>query len=414
MLRLAAQSLYSRRFTAALTVLSIGLAVALLLGVERVREQARDGFASTVSGVDVIAGARTSGQNLLLTSVFHAGTPTNNLSWASYRWLASRPSVAWSVPLALGDSHRGYRVAGTGTELFTHFRYGRDRSLQFAVGRRFDAADEVVLGAEVARRLNYRLEHKLVLSHGSGELGLVQHAANAFRITGILAPTATPLDRAVLVPLDGLDVIHAETASDDPLQQALGGAGVAAPAARSVSAVLLGLRQRTAALTLQREINEYPSEPLTAILPGVSLLELWQTLSTLEQSMRLISALVVAVGLTGMMTALLTSFDGRRRELAILRSVGAGPRHIVSLICAEAAFLAALGILLGNVLLYAGLAAAREWLARRLGLELGFGAPQQDEWWQMAAVLLAAIVVALVPAIRAYRQSLADGLTFRS
>ena len=121
-LTLAGKSLWNRRLTSALVVCSIALSVALLLGVERLRTQARASFANTVSGVDLIVGARGGSINLLLYSVFRIGDPTNNVSWASYRAWAAHPQIAWTVPLSLGDSHRGFRVLGTTRDYFQLYR----------------------------------------------------------------------------------------------------------------------------------------------------------------------------------------------------------------------------------------------------------------------------------------------------
>ena len=165
-LELAIKSLRNRKFTSALTVLSIALAVVLLLGVERIRQEARESFASTISGTDLIVGARSSPVHLLLYSVFRIGNATNNVRWDTYRALASRPEVAWTIPLSLGDSHRGFRVLGTTPDYFTHFRYARDRKLELVQGVPFTEAHDAVLGAEVADALGYHLGQSIVIAHG--------------------------------------------------------------------------------------------------------------------------------------------------------------------------------------------------------------------------------------------------------
>jgi putative ABC transport system permease protein len=120
--RLALRSLGNRRLTAILTILSIGLSVALLLGVEKVRSGARESFANTISGTDLIVGARGGGVQLLLYSVFRIGNASNNITWKSFQDVAARPEVAWIVPLSLGDSHRGFRVLGTTRDYFERYR----------------------------------------------------------------------------------------------------------------------------------------------------------------------------------------------------------------------------------------------------------------------------------------------------
>ena len=437
-LGLAWKSLCNRRTGAVLTVLSIALSVALLLAVERIRAQSRDSFTASVSGTDLIAGARTSPLHLLLYSVFHVGNATSNIGWASYREIAARPEVSWIIPLSFGDTHRRYRVIGSTVELFEHFRYGRDRRLTFATGSAFAAEDEAVLGAEVAAALGYSVGSEIVLSHGAGEVGFVDHAEHPVRVRGILARSGTPMDRAVFVSLDAIAEIHAEQGEPefDPLAQALreheragdehrheqhavsglgAGAGKHPPdsAAPAVSALLIGLKQRSAALALQRAINEMPQEALIAILPGATLLELWDMLGTLERTLMLVSVLVVAVGLAGMVVALLAGLHERRREMAVLRSVGARPAQILALILGEATLITAAGIVLGLVLLYAAQFGASTWLEQRLGLYLTLHAPSAAEWLLMACVLAAGVLVALIPALRSYRQSLADGMTIR-
>jgi putative ABC transport system permease protein len=431
-LALAIKSLRNRSFTASLTVLSIALAVALVLGVERIRHQARDGFANTVSGTDLIVGARTSPVNLLLFSVFRIGNASNNISWSSYRTVAERPEVAWSIPLSLGDSHRGFRVLGTTHEYFEHFRFAGDHTLELARGTEFEKPHDAVLGAQVAQTLGYELGTQFVIAHGSGEVELSLHKDKPFRVVGVLARTGTPVDRAIHVPLAGIDAIHApETAAaQDPLAAAVQSAGAKHHAHgaghdhadrghsadvpnQPISAFLVGLKSRGQALSIQRLVSEYPSEPLTAILPGVALLEVWETVAAAERTLLIVSVLVVVVGLAGMLVALLTGLNERRREMAVLRSVGARPSHVFGLIMGEAVFLTLLGIALGVAALYIALLAGQPWLESRLGLFFGLGWPSLHEFGIIALVGAAGALVGLVPAYRIYRFSLADGMTLR-
>ena len=420
---LAWKSLRNRRGTAALTVASIALAVALLLAVERIREQTRQGFASTVSGIDLIVGARTSPVHLLLFSVFRIGDATNNLRFETYRAVASWPDVAWTIPLSLGDSHRGYRVVGTTNDYFEHFRFGGDRRLEFTAGHRFAEENDAVIGADVAASLRYALGQSIVLAHGSGDVAFALHSEHPFRVAGILAPTGTPVDRAIHVPLEGFDALHTEkSAASDPLASALAGKeranehrhgahedGDDAP----ISAFLVGLRARNSALSMQRRINEFPGESLTAILPGVTLLELWSIVGVAERALLAVSALVVVVGLAAMLIALLTSLNERRREMAVLRSVGARPAHVFGLLVGEATLLTALGLAMGIAVFYVGLSIAKPLLASRLGLFIDIGLPSPYEWGFIMAVAIAGCAIGLVPAYRIYRYSLSDGMTIR-
>jgi putative ABC transport system permease protein len=430
-LTLAIKSLRNRRLTAGLTVLSIALAVMLLLGVERIREEARDSFTSTLSGTDLIVGARSSPVHLLLSSVFRIGNATNNLTWDTYQVLAQRPEIAWTIPISLGDSHRGFRVLGTTQDYLDHYRFARDRRLELAEGRPFAGSHDAVLGAEVSSSLGYRLGQTIVIAHGAGDVSFSLHKDQPFRVVGILARTGTPVDRTVHVTLEGIDAVHAGGGelANDPLAAAMRAAeatsmhehdrpvghdhGLTSGSERTLTAFLVGLKSRGAALSVQRVINEYPEEPLTAILPGVTLQEVWEIVGAAEKTLFVVSAMVVAIGLAGMLVALLTSLNERRREMAILRSVGARPTHIFTLILGEAAFLTLVGIAVGVVGLYLGLVIGHPWLESRLGLFVAIDWPSAHELSLMALVAGAGALIGLVPAYRIYRYSLADGMTIR-
>ena len=418
LIRLALASLANRRFTALLTVFAIALSVCLLLAVERVRTEVRNSFASTISGTDLIVGARSGSINLLLYSVFRIGNATNNIRWDSFEHIAQHPKVKWAIPISLGDSHRGYRVMGTNLDYFAHFQYGRNQALALASGRAFaDDPFEVVLGAEVAEALHYQLGEQIVLAHGAATISLVKHDDKPFTVVGILQRTGTPVDRTLHINLTGMTALHVDWQNGMP---AHGAGRVSVDQARNmdlqptaITAVLLGLKSKIATFSVQREINEFRGEPLLAILPGVALQELWSLMGSAEQALFVISLFVVLTGLIGMLTAILTSLNERRREMAILRSVGARPWHVASLLLVEAFSLAAAGVVLGVSLLYLGIAVAQNSLQANYGIWLPLALPSRYECSLLGAILAAALLMGAIPAWRAYRQSLADGLSIR-
>lgn len=409
---LAIKSLRNRRFSVALTALSIALSVMLLLGVERIRSEVRASFTSTISGTDLIVGARSGPVQLLLYSVFRLGDPTQSIAFESYEALARHPQVAWTIPLSLGDSHRGYRVLGTTHAYFEHFRYARERGLQLESGRLFSDALDAVLGAEVAAKLGYRPGDRIVVAHGAGEVSFVEHADTPFRVAGILRRTGTPVDRAIHVQLSGIEAMH-DGFDEDGRQDERPRAHAHEDEPEKISAFLVGLKSRSAAPAMLRLINEYPAEPLSAIMPAVALQELWQLVGVAETALLVVSAFVLAVGLAGLLTALLSSLDERRREMAVLRSVGARPVHVFGLIVGEAGFITLAGAVLGFALLYLLQAAAQPVLAAKLGLFMPLAWPAWGELALLAAVCAAGILIGIIPGARIYRYSLADGMTIR-
>ena len=417
LVRLAWRSLMNRWPTALLTVLAVAASVALLLGVEKVRTGARESFADTISGTDLIVGARAGDVQLLLYAVFRIGNATANMTWESYEDLAARPEVAWIVPISLGDSHKGFRVMGTDNGYFDHYRFRRDRSLAFTAGGPFQDLFDTVVGADVAERLGYRLGDPIVISHGIGDVSFVDHADKPFRISGILAKTGTPVDRTVHISLEGLEAVHVDWQGGARMP----GPGISADQARTmelrpkaVTAAMIGLRSRLDSFKLQRFVNEYPEEALAAVLPGVALQQLWGLVGVAETALGAVAAMVVVTALLGMATMVLATLNERRREMAILRSVGATPAHIMGLLLAEAALLVAAGAVLGMIVTYASLAVLQPLLDKRYGLFLELAPPGGSDLLSLALVLLGGVAAGLLPAWRAYRLSLADGMTVRT
>lgn len=396
LLKLSRSSLWSRRGTAGLCVLSIAISVFVLLAVEFVRQEARESFGRTLAGTDLIVGARGGQLNLLLYSVFRIGEPTNNIRWDSYQAIAADAAVAWTVPLSLGDSHRGFRVLGTTAAYFEHYRYGAGRALAVDAGVFEFAERGAVIGANVAAKLGYTTGSPVVLAHGTGGVSFRQHSAYPFTVTGILARTGTPVDDTVHVSLAAIDEIHAGFNARSVRR---------GEAERTITAFLVGLNSRMLAFRLQRQINEFAGEPLQAILPGVALAQLWRMLGSLENVLRVISGLVLLSAFLGMSTMFLASLRERRGEIAVLRTIGATPLFLFLMLELEAVLLALLGFGGGVLLVGTASRAAQGWLREGYGLLITPYVPDASTAWMLALVLGLAAIWAVLPAIGAYRSA---------
>ncbi|MFQ6552175.1 ABC transporter permease [Aestuariibius insulae] len=413
--RLALASLIARSMTVGMTILAIALSVALFLGVEKVRTGAKASFADTISGTDLIVGARSGSVQLLLYSVFRIGNATNNVTWQSYQDIASRREVDWIVPISLGDSHRQFRVMGTDPAFFEHYKYRQGRSLAFAQGKIMEDLFDTVIGAEVAATLNYSIGDPIVVAHGLASF--TEHKDQPFQISGILERTGTPVDRTLIVSLEAIEAIHVDWRSGSQIP------GQSTPVdvirqmdltPKAVTAALVGVESPLQTFALQRSINEYPEEPLLAILPGVALQELWSIVGIAETALLAVSAMVVVTALIGMMATIFSSLNERRREMAIFRAMGARPRTIMSMLVFEAMMTAAIGALLGLGFLYIGLIIAQPLVDQAFGLWLPIEAPGSYEIVAILAVIFAGAIVSLAPALRAYRMSVADGMMVKN
>ena len=440
LLTLSRKSLLNRFSSIAITTIAIALSITLLLLLERARVDAKASFYNTVSGTDLIVGARTGSTELLLFSVFRIGHPTNNLSFTSYQDIISKRSVKWAIPLSLGDSHKGFSVIGTNNDYFTHYRYANKQNLVFTKGHAFEQVKHVVLGSNVAKKLHYHLGDSIVLSHGAGNTSFHHHDDHPFKVVGILAATGTAVDNSVHVPLVAIDNIHgsatapsiskkhqadehhdhdhhdeqhySEQSDEHSKLPALSNAELTGQP-KQISAFLLGLKNPIFALQLQRNISQYKQEPLLAIMPKFTLRQLWEVVGVFEKALLVISGAVVVIALLGMLTNLLASLSQRRRELAILRSVGATPRTIFTLLGLEALLITVCATLLAIAFYYLVIVLLANMLGSISGIHLQLMALSQYQMSLLAGIILLGTLFGCLPAYKAYRYALSDGLTIK-
>ena len=434
----ALQSLRYRFGGVLLTVLAVALSVFVLLGVEHVRQEAKSGFASTVSGVDLIVGARTGEINLLLLSIFRIGNATTNVEWETVEEIENLERVAWSVPITLGDSHKNFRVVGTTQDFFERYQYGRKQRLVFEKGSEFEALQDVVLGSRAATELDYRLGDSLVLSHGMADTSFTHHDELPFNVVGILERSGTPIDNALFVSLEAIDAIHDDENGGSHEEHDEGHKGHedhdeheshddhdAHDAHKheeghkghddheghnhgpigTVTAMLVGLESPAFALQVQRAINEYQGEALLAILPGVALAQLWTLVGGIEGTLRGISILVFISSIFGLNAMLLASMRERRREVFVLRSIGAPSSFVLALLLLESLLIVTIGIAAAVAALFGAIAAVNGFLADQIGVTLSMAIFSEASLIAIGLIYISSILLSLLPAMQAYRAS---------
>lgn len=435
-LSLAVKSLWHRRIATILTIFSISLSVALFVGVGRTKEATRDAFSGAISRVDLIVGPRSGTLSLLLYSVFHVGTPTHNVSMKAVEFAKRQPQVDWVVPFSLGDGFNGFPVVGTTPELFERYKFRDGASIKFSTGAAFKADNEATIGSDVAVRLGLGIGSKIILSHGHTEDGdgFEKHEDNPFSVVGVLLPTGTPLDRSVFVSLTGMAEIHRELIKEDGPEHSesahadhhdheddhdhehadssfeLDDGKIQVTA---VSGFFLGAKNRMEALNLQRTLNTWEGDALLAILPGMAMAELWKNLSIFESALSVVSFCVVVAGILGLFVSLYIASGYRRREMMILRAIGAGPSTIFVMLAGEAVFLVLAGILAGAGLMYAGLAILSPWIERKFSVVISFTTFSTQDVVFAAGMLVVGCVVGVLASWNAYRTAMHDGLGTR-
>jgi putative ABC transport system permease protein len=386
----------------------------LYLSVEKIRTSAYASFTDTISQTDLIVGSRTSSIQLLLYSVFRIGNATNNITWESYEDIISREEVKWSVPISLGDSHKGFRVMGTTDEYFTRYKYRGGQSLEIQNGEHLDDLYDVVLGASVTEKLGYKIGDPLIIAHGLSSFS--KHEDQPFKVSGILKKTGTPVDNTVIVSLEAIEAIHVDWSSGAKTP------GLETPieiirqmdlTPKNISGVLIGVNSKLQIFKLQRWVNEYSEEPLSAILPGVALQELWRVVGVVENVLIGISIVVIFTTLIGMTAIIFSSLNERRREMAIWRAMGATPNVILGLLMLEAFIVSFLSSVISTIFLFLLLIILQPWIDQTYGILISIEMFSVEELSVFVYFILAALLISLLPALRAYWLSINDGMTIK-
>ncbi|MCH1449200.1 MAG: ABC transporter permease [Litoricolaceae bacterium] len=414
MISLAFASMRARLFPIVLVILALTSSMALLLAVDRIKVATQNGFNQSLSGVDLVLGPRGSGIELMLYTVFHLGKPTNNITTETLKDIAQNPKIEWAVPIALGDSHRGYRVIATSSEYFERIKFSGDQSLHFTEGVAFQELKDVVIGSAVADTLGYAVGTPMFVTHGSGSLDEL-HDDFAFQVTGVLAPTGTPTDRAIFVSLEGYELIHLGWSNGS---QAISLKNIDVqkiPTERlypqTITAAYLGLSSKLGLFQVARSISEYNEEAVSAIIPGVALAELWSIVGSVDSVFKLLNWLIVGISIIAMMTMTMTALESRTREMTILRALGATPLHLSSIILAEvvliSGFSGLLAIGLVRLLTWVSVDVLSEWAGIRIELIW----ITMHELFTLGLIVLAGLVASLIPAGMVYKRSLHRGFS---
>jgi putative ABC transport system permease protein len=388
------RSLRQHALSTVITALSIALAGGLLMSVWVVKEQSQATFTQVNTGFDAVLGARGSKLQLVLNAIFHLEASPGNLPYTDYETIKRHPAVKIAIPIAVGDNLRGYRIVGTVAEFFSDVQYAPGKKFTLEAGKLFDpSVKEAVLGSFVARRLGLQVGDEFHPFHGLVFDEKNQHA-ETYRVTGILAPSNTPVDKVIWIPLHGLQTLSGH----DPRT------------ATDVSAVLIQLRSPAAGFMLDLMYNKQGNRLTFAYPIGAIMAELFQKIGWFDQVLTLIAYLVALVSAAGVLVAIYNSMSARRRDIAILRALGAHRRLLFGTIVLEAALIGALGMVLAFGI-YAGILTGVAAIIRaQTGVLLQTFAYNRVMLWAPLGMIALCAVCGLVPAWKAYRTDVADNL----
>lgn len=415
MLSLLLKSMRSRIIPTSLVTISLMASMVLLLSIERIQQGAEEGFNQSISGVDAIIGPRSSSLELVLYTVFHLGRPTNNITTKTINDVKQRSDISWLVPIALGDSHRGYRVIATEPNYFQHIRYGNNQSLTFSEGAPFTELSEATLGSDVAKKLNYSVGSEIQITHGSIESIASKHDDFSFTVTGVLNKTGTPIDQAIFLDLKGYELLHLGWKSGKKVFSLedidLSSLPPDALNPKTVTAAFVGLKSKLTIFNFSKNIREYPEEAISAVIPGIALSELWSIVGLVDKGFQLLSWIIIAISLIAMVTLIIASLDNRKQEMTIYRANGASPKFLAAMVVYESLVIGLVAIIGAIILVTAVTYFATSQLNLALGISPSFKWISLDEIKVFSIILLSGASSSLIPAAMVFRKNLHQTLS---
>ena len=415
MLKLLFQSIRSRILPVSLVTITLMASMVLLLSIERIQKATEAGFNQSISGVDVIIGPRSSSLEVVLYTVFHLGRPTNNITTKTIDDLKTRKDIDYMVPIALGDSHKGFRVIATDKDYFKYVKYAGNKPLTFSNGGAFQQLSGAVIGADVAEKLNYQVGTDLHISHGSGKSVSQKHDDFSFQVSGVLNKTGTPIDQAVFVDLKGYELIHLGWQSGKKVfslnQIDLSTISDADLKPKTVTAAFVGLKSKLTLFHFVEDIKKYPNEAISAIMPGIALAQLWSIVGLVDQGFELLSWIIIAISLIAMVTLIISSIDNRKREMTIYRANGATPMFLSALVVLEALIIGLSAIVGAVIFVTVVTYLATDQLNLILGITPEFEWVSMHEIKIFAIILFVGVLSSLVPATMVFRKNIHQSLS---
>ena len=415
MLSLLLKSMRSRIIPTSLVTISLMASMVLLLSIERIQQGTEEGFNQSISGVDAIIGPRSSSLELVLYTVFHLGRPTNNITTKTINDVKQRSDISWLVPIALGDSHRGYRVIATEPNYFQHIRYGNNQPLTFSKGAPFTELSEATLGSDVAEKLNYSVGSEIQITHGSIESIGSKHDDFSFTVTGVLNKTGTPIDQAIFLDLKGYELLHLGWKSGKKVFSLedidLSSLPPDALNPKTVTAAFVGLKSKLTIFNFSKNIREYPEEAISAVIPGIALSELWSIVGLVDKGFQLLSWIIIAISLIAMVTLIIASLDNRKQEMTIYRANGASPKFLAAMVVYESLVIGLVAIIGAIILVTAVTYFATSQLNLALGISPSFKWISLDEIKVFGIILLSGALSSLIPAAMVFRKNLHQALS---
>lgn len=431
--RIVWKNIRQRSLASVLTMFSIMLGVALVVSILILKHESSDAFNQTATGYEIIVGPKGSSLQLTLNTIYQIGVPIQNMPYDTYTKLKDDKRVKLAIPYVLGDNFKNHRFIGTTPEIFSDFSYQKDKKYRLKEGRFFTKDFEAVIGNETALKTGLKIGDTFAGSHGvesyEGYEGMFEHAEFKFTVTGILEKTFTPTDKVIFTSMNSIWEIHHHEA-EEKLKERTGGTIDTAKhdghnhskdeegvhelkdADKSVTAILVSLKSPVFFDLLRRQINENKYEGINAqaVIPVFEIKQLFDIIGNINSILIIIAYLVVFVAVISILVSIYNSMNERKRDIAIMRSLGARKQTILNIILIEGFIISFIGGILGITISHLLIFIFKDTISNIAGIQISGTVFNIFEFYILTGTVLLGLIVTVIPALKAYNTDVAGNL----
>lgn len=397
--KLARANMRQRWLATILTMMLVAIGVALVHAILTIKSEVQAGFNRGVAGkIHVIVGPKGSPMQLVLNSLFHVSKPVGNLNYSYYeKEIKNHGKVKLAIPIAVGDNYMGFHIVGTVPELLTELELANAERFAFAKGRAFNKQWEAVLGSEVARVTGLKVGDHFHAEHGMTESHFEEniHKEGHYDVVGVLEPTGTPHDRALYCDLDSVYDLHENLKNTSE-------------AKKPISAILVVCHSDNWIGPFAYEINN--GKDAMAALPSSEIRDLMKIVGNVDQVLVAISWLVLFAAGVSILVSIYNSMNDRRREIAIVRALGAPAAVVFQIIVIEAATICLIGGLAGLLVSHGSIYFGRGIVQAATGVPIGAGTLGLQDLGLLGGAVAIGICSSLIPAVSAYKTDIATNI----
>ena len=407
------RNLRQRSLSSLLTIFSIMLGTGLVVAILILRQESEQAFNQTATGYELIVGPKGSSLQLTLSTVYNIGSPIQNMPLKTYELLKNDKRVKLAIPYVLGDNYKNYRIAGTVPEIFSAFEYKKGSKYKLQSGEIFKEDFEAVIGSDAAEMTGLKTGDFFTGSHGIESYeGSEEHGENKFRISGILEKTFTPSDKVIFVSMNSVWKIHNHESEEAQKHSGSEIDSAEADKNKTITSVFVSLRNPVYFDLLRRQINDNKFEGINAqaILPVFEIKQLFDIIGNINSILLVIAYLVIFTAAISILVSIYNSMNERRRDIAIMRSLGAGRLKIMKIILLEGLIISFTGGILGIIAGHTVVFAMKSRISKLAGIEITGLVYSKGEIYLLAGTVLLGAFASLIPAVKAYRSDAAKNL----